>query len=263
MNEEHWFRVLRNGAHHYDENLSRLKELLVANRGYVWERPVGEDVILLLSGGMDSVVLADVLLREWDCRVVLMHFLRGARSQKWEEASFDYFCDFYRNRYPKQVLDCVKVSLEVPLRLHREFMDSARQKVMGLPLRNATMWFNAMAQAVFLSGKWGRTIRTVVTGSVGEDDTSPESGLLAVLAATVATCCCLGMWTYQVSAPFIDGTLGRKWTKVDVIEYSENHSIPLDRTRSCFEDNSQPCGKCLGCTNRDKAFSLYAQRSAT
>lgn len=268
MAENPWKRLLHRGGQYYWENVAALKALLARNRGYAWEPPRGEHVILLCSGGMDSTVLVDWVIRHWDCRVILLYFRRHSKNQRWEEEAVDFFHAFYRDRYPAHVVELVKLDVEVPSRLNKEYMDRERQAVFMLPMRNATLWTNAFTQAVYLSGKYDTTIRTVLVGSICEDLTTPESGVLALLAGTVLACVGMGLWFYQLLAPYYGGyptrdTAESAMDKVALLQYAREHAIPVERSRSCFGATEDPCNECLACINRNKAYARFQARDAS
>jgi 7-cyano-7-deazaguanine synthase in queuosine biosynthesis len=253
--QKYWRDMLNRNGKNYLQNIYAIEEILTTNRGYVRDIPRDEIVIVLLSGGVDSVALIDILIGEWNCRVIPIYFQRNAKNQHWEELAFDYFYSFYLKKYPNNMLESLKLPIEIPTRINKQFLDRNRQKILGLPLRNSIMWNNAFTQAVYLSGKYKDTIRTVVVGSVLEDDASPESGLLGILSSTLNTCVCTGVWYYQILAPFLDGCLGKKWNKLDLLEYAHTNDIPIGKSRSCFGSEKEACGTCLACENRDKAIA--------
>jgi len=252
--EDHWCKLLSQGGKRYKENVEAIKQILIENRGYVNEIPRDEFVILLFSGGMDSTILIDILIREWNCKLILLYFRRDSKNQKWEEQAVDYFFNYFKQKYPNNIMELLKIELQIPLRINKEYMNRERQKYFGLPMRNATMWTNAWAQAVYLSEKYKTTIRTVCVGSIKEDLTSVESGILSVFSGTLHVNICMGIWYYQIMAPYLDGSLDLIFDKTEIIHYAQKYNIPIENTRSCFEADEQPCGKCLACENRDKAF---------
>jgi len=254
MNEEYWQRLLAQNSKLYGQNVNSIEAILVENRGYLREIPQDEHVILIFSGGMDSTILIDTIIRKWNCKVILLYFKRKSKNQKWEEKSIDFFFNFYQKRFPQNLVELIKLEIEIPSRLNKEYMDRSRQKVMMLPLRNAIMWGNAFTQAVYLSGKYGTTIRTVIAGSVKEDLSSPESGILSILSQNVHTCISMGLWYYQLLAPFIDNSLEKRYSKVDLLQYATKYKIPIERSRSCFGPDEAPCNKCLACKNRNNAY---------
>ena len=257
MSEQYWRRLLEQNGKLYRQNVNSIKLILNENRGFVAEIPTNEYVLLLFSGGMDSTILVDLIVRKWNCKIILLYFRRNARNQIFEEESVEFFFDFYKNRFPNNVLELQKLEIEIPSRVNKEYLDRARQNILGLPLRNSTMWDNAFAQAVFLSGKYKTTIRTIVVGSVKEDETSPESGILSILAFNLHVCISMGVWHYQLLAPFIDGTMEKSYRKLDLLQYAKQFQIPIEKTRSCFGNTKESCNACLACENRNKAYKEF------
>lgn len=219
------------------------------------ERPRGEYVILLFSGGMDSVTLFDILIQKWDCKVIPLYFMRHAGNESWELEAVHYFHDFYKQKYPDNVLDLELLEIEIPSRQNKQYFDRERQKYLGLPLRNHIMWSNAFTQAVYLSGKYNTTIRSVVVGSVLDDGNSPESGMFAINAYNLSVCASLGIWHYQLMAPLIDESLDKIYTKKDLVTYCINNQIMLNKSRSCFSKQKEPCLECLACQNKTQALN--------
>jgi 7-cyano-7-deazaguanine synthase in queuosine biosynthesis len=252
--EYYWKRQYELNGAKYEQNVNTIAAALMDNRGYIFEDPVGETVIVMCSGGMDSITLVDVAIRRWKCNVIMLYFRRDAKNQKWEEQAVDFFYEFYKERHPENMLELVKLDIQIPSRVNKEHFDRVRQKIMGLPLRNATMWCNAFAQAVYLSGKYKTTIRTILVGSVMEDGDNPESGILSILAQTLLACIGMGLWYYQIRAPFIEG---KGWNKEDLIKHCRIHGIPIKKSRSCFGYDEEPCHECTACVNRDRAFEKF------
>ena len=80
MDEEYWRRMLSQGSKLYGENVNSVTEILLQNRGWIFEIPQDEHVILLCSGGMDSAVLIDLIIRKWNCKVIILYFERNAKN---------------------------------------------------------------------------------------------------------------------------------------------------------------------------------------
>jgi len=219
-----------------------------------YEIPYQEYVILLFSGGMDSTCLFDLIIQQWGCKVIPLYFVRNAKNEQWERESITYFYNLYKEKYPDHVMDLELINIEIPSRQNKDYLDRDRQEIMGLPLRNHIMWSNAFTQAVYLSGKYNHTIRTVISGSVKDDGDNPESGLFSILTYNLSMCASLGIWSYQLMAPLIDGTLSKIYTKKDLVQYAKENTIPLDKSRSCFSSKEEPCNICTACLNKNNAF---------
>jgi len=253
--EAYWFNQLKANAQGYNDRIDTIKKMLINKRGYYFEKPEGEHVILLYSGGVDSTTLIDLVASKWNAKIILLYIRRGSRNQQYEENAVDFFYDFYKNRYPDNIIDLVKIETDVPTRVNKEYFDKNRRKVMGYPMRNSIMWSLGVSQAVYLGEKYETTIRTVLVGSVGDDSDSPESGYLSVLSMSLHACICLGTWNFQVNAPLMDNSfkVGGMFKK-DLVAYCRQNDIPIEKSRSCFEASEEPCGQCLACIHRMKAF---------
>ncbi len=256
--EEYWKRQLNYHGKQYQLNLDAIKQLLIKNRGYVYEVPHEEIVIVLFSGGMDSAILIDLVIKYWKCKVILLHFLREAKNEKWENEAVDFFHNFYKKKYPNNILELIKLRIQIPSRVNKEYLDRTRQKILGLPMRNSTMWNNAITQAIYLSGKHESTIRTILAGSVIDDLDNPESGPLSLLSQTLHSCMCTATWNLQVWAPLTDDSIRKDgFSKHDLIIYAKQENIPIEKSRSCFGDAKDPCNECLACINRNNAFQEF------
>ena len=260
--EEYWKRQLNYHGKNYQSNMEVLKQILVKNRGYVYENPHEELVIILFSGGMDSTILIDLVIKKWKCKVILLHFLRDAKNEKWENKSVDFFHKFYKNKYPENVLELIKLKIQIPSRVNKEYSNRVRQKILGLPMRNSTMWNNAVTQAIYLTGKYDSTIRTILAGSVIDDLDNPESGPLSLLSQTLHSCLCTATWNLQIWSPLTDDSLKKGgYSKLDLINHAKKENIPIEKSRSCFKSKVEPCNECLACVNRNNAFQEFKKSS--
>jgi 7-cyano-7-deazaguanine synthase len=241
---------------HYAENVAAIDAILRRERGYVFEVPYGEDVVALVSGGLDSVLMVDLLLDEWKCRVHPLYVCRGARADPFEKSAFDFYCAFYRERFGQQVAQPVELTQEVPPRELKGHFPAERLRVVGHPMRNAVLQSLAVMVAVALNGQHGLSIRTVFSGSVAEDTTSPELGLLGLRVQTLSTCVHLGEWTWQVTSPMTEPAVrARPLDDCDLILRALRRDIPLQYTRSCFGSEARACGTCGACVKRLRAFA--------
>lgn len=238
----------------YGSNLKAIEQILMNERGYIFEKPVGKDVVVLYSGGLDSTVMIDVIIKEWDSVVYPLYITRGARSQKFEEEAFDFFVKFYKEKYPDSMGTPKKMKFDIPPHELKEDIPKERLLTIGHPMRNSTMQNLAVMYAVSLESS-GRDIKTILTGSVREDTTEPELGLLSLRAQTLNTCINTGDWRWQISSPLTEQTLpGRPLDKVDLIKHAIENNIPLEKTRTCFSADEIADGVCIGCQKRLNAF---------
>lgn len=239
----------------YYSNLSKIESILMHERHFISRLPTGEDVVVPCSGGLDSVVMINMIIEEWNVKVHPLYIRRGARSEKFEEQAFDFFKGFYKDRFPENMGEATKLDYEIPPKQFKEYFPKELALTVGHPLRNSTIQNLAVMYAVALNGKLGTNIKTILTGSVGEDNTEPELGILSLRAQTLNTCINMADWEWQVTSPLIDTTLRKKSIyKTDLIEYALRKSIPLEKTRTCFSADETADGTCFACKKRLDAF---------
>ncbi len=72
-------------------------------------------------------------------------------------------------------------------------------------------------------------------GSTKEDENSPESGSLSILIGSLNACICMGVWYYQILAPYLDQSFGKVMSMLDLLQYCNQWQIPIEKTRSRSE----------------------------
>src|SRR5262249_6911683 len=155
----------------------------------------------------------------------------------YEEAAFDFYVDFYRERFGGRFAPPIKLDLDVPPRSLKPHFPAERLRVVGHPMRNVVLQSLAVMTAVALNGRDRPSIPAVFSGAVAEDTRSPELGLLGLRAQTLSTCVHLGEWTWQVTSPMTEPAVRpRPLDDRDLILRAARRGIPLQYTRSCFAE---------------------------
>ncbi|VVB78018.1 7-cyano-7-deazaguanine synthase [uncultured archaeon] len=247
----------------YSENVVLIEAILQMNRKYVTRIPNKESVVALCSGGLDSIVMINSLIENNSAKVYPLFIKRGARAEKHEENSFDFFIDFYKKRFPSNIGDGFKLEYKVPPKEFKQYFPKELSLTQGLPLRNSTMQNLAVMYAVSLNGRYNLNIKTIFSASTGDDFIEPEQGLLSLRTQTLSTCVQLGDWDWQITSPFTDpniiseNSLGKDYHPIfkrDIIEYAMQNFIPVEKTRTCFSSDLVADGTCFACQKRLKAF---------
>src|SRR5262249_30191300 len=145
---------------------------------------------------------------------------------------------------------------EVPPLALKPHFSAERLRVVGHPMRNVVLQSLAVTTAVALNSRDGLSIRTVFSGSVAEDTTGPELGLLGLGVQTLSTCVHLGEWCWQVTSPMTETAVRpRPLDDRDLILRALDREIPLKQTRSCFGEARRADGTCNACKKRLRAFA--------
>lgn len=242
------------------EIIKRVETIFKYRRGYVFKIPKNEDVAVLASGGLDSTVTIDMIIRSWNVRVHPLFIKRNARATAYEEESFDYFIDFYSKRFSNNLMEPYKIEVEVPPLSLKKYKRSDQLVRLGHPMRNASLQNLGIQYAAYLEGEKNIKVNTILTSTVG-DDSFPHSSLLALRVENLTACIDSGNWQLQVTSPLLDNQLeGRPIFKKDLILYAEKHKIPLEFTRTCIEGCQIPDGTCNECKERLRAFEAAKRK---
>ncbi len=239
----------------YFGNTLHLDALLMNERGYVSREPYKENVVALISGGLDSIVMVNKLIEDYGAIIHPLFIRRGARAEKFEENAFDLFMEFYKRKFPNNISEEFKLDYCIPpIELKQNFPEPMALSI-GHPLRNSTMQNLAVMYAISLSGSKGLDIKSIFSASTKDDNTEPEQGLLSLRAQTLSACIQLGDWRWNLTSPLIDPYLTENpVSKSGLIQYALQHFIPLEKTRTCFSGQEIADGTCFACQKRLKAF---------
>ena len=244
----------------YSENIKAIEAILENERGFVSRVNAKDNVVALCSGGLDSTVMIAYAIGALGATVHPLFIRRGARAEKFEEAAFDFFMDFFKQKYGDKLGHVQKMDLAIPPKEFKGEFKREMVNTVGHPMRNSTLQNMAVNYAMALEGKYGIEVRTIFSGSVFDDNTEPELGLLSLRAQTLNTCIQTGDWKWQITSPFTDPGIytnqnGLKaMSKADLIRYAKETGIPLEKTRTCFSSDEEADGSCLACVKRLKAF---------
>lgn len=240
--------------------LKKVEDIFIARRGFIFKPPDNESVLILASGGLDSTVTIDLIIKEWNVKVYPLFIRRTARATLYEERAFDFFMDFYKKRFPRNLMQSYKVETEVPPLSLKRYKRTNQLTTLGHPMRNAALQNIAAQYAAKLEATKNVKVNTILASTIG-DDTFPHSSLLALRIENLAVCVDTGNWRMQVTSPLIDNQLpNRPLYKKDLIVYAGKHKIPLEHTRTCIEAVEIPDGTCSECLCRLRAFKAAGRK---
>ena len=234
--------------------LLKINQLFLHRRGYVSRVPKNEDVVFIVSGGLDSSISLDLVIREWGVNVYPLFVRRNARATKFEEESAMYFVNYFQKKYPKHMQNLEIVETEVPPLQFKKYSEPDRLQKLGHPMRNVVLQSLGVQYAQKLRAVSAPTLHTVLTSTVG-DDSFPHSSLQALRSTNLSVCIDTGDWEWLVTSPLIDSEYdNRPLFKRDLIMYAVKNKIPMDMTRTCIEADKIPDGTCSECLGRLRAF---------
>ncbi|MCE5304686.1 MAG: 7-cyano-7-deazaguanine synthase QueC [Chloroherpetonaceae bacterium] len=209
--------------------------------------------IVLLSGGMDSAVVAAVALNDgYD--VSALHLNYGQRTQSRELQAFYDLCEYYSIQeklivdieYLNQIGGTSLIDKSIPI--PKNAVENTRIPNTYVPFRNGNILAIAVSWAEVI-GADAIYIGANTIDSSGYPDTSKEFLEAFELAANLGTKFGIaGSSKLKIKAPLID------LSKKDIVLKGKELNVPFELTWSCYEDNEIACGECDSCLLRLRGF---------
>lgn len=226
--------------------------------------PARARAVVLLSGGMDSVVCAALAVRDYE--TAALHVSYGQRTQAREKQAFTRICDRLgigkRLLLENKVLSAIggsaltDSSIEVPAA-----GDEIGQQipVTYVPFRNAHFIAAGVSWAEVLDAS-KVFIGAVAQDSSGYPDCRPEYYEAFNRVIRVGT----KAGDIEIATPLIG------LRKSEIVKLGLELGAPFDLTWSCYSREDRACGACESCVLRLRAFAAagakdpipYAVRSA-
>lgn len=256
QSETEILKIVKENQKNFEVNKKTIEKILMQERNFIIDIRKGDSVVLLISGGLDSVITLSYIVEIFDLNVYPLFIKRGARAEEKELEAAQYYIKFYQERYGEKVKDLFILNDEdIPAKQLKNDFPKERMKAIGHPLRNSTLQNYAVMYATYVNAKYNENIRTILTGSVGDDTTCPELSILSLRSQNLNVCINLGDWNWQITSPLIDPELtDRIIFKKDLILWAKEKKIPLNKTRTCVSDTEIADGTCSECKRRLKVF---------
>lgn len=209
-----------------------------------------EKVIVLLSGGMDSLVCAGLATRDYQ-DVYALHMNYGQKTSARERISFDEICDFYKiPREKRKIIDMTFLKQIGGSSLTDESIevktfkgDSAVIPDSYVPFRNSIILSLAVSWAEVV-GAQKLFIGANHEDSPGYPDCRPsyyEAFNKVILEGTKAS-------NIQILTPVIS------MKKRDIVLKGKELNVPFELSWSCYKSSAKACGQCDSCALRLRGF---------
>ncbi len=237
----------------------------------------GEAVILLLSGGLDSICLWNMLLNKYKLNVYPIFFLNPQKksTNNPQKKSIDFFSKIFKKKYKNlfhevfikeyetsfsfsNVKDKNRIWTDLPNIVNNLTYDPLYKlhipTLINNPSRLGIFSFGAYEYAYALKFYKGIYCNNIYFGIVPEDGVNLRESTLTVLRSiNLSMCLMLGNFEWQVSAP-IEKKSGFYFTKGELTKFAHKIGLPLDKTWSCGKNNMIHCGVCFNCETRKATF---------
>jgi 7-cyano-7-deazaguanine synthase len=204
--------------------------------------------IVLLSGGMDSLVTAAIAVRD-NAAVCFLHVNYGQRTESKELECFQNLCNHYKPEkslviemdWLGQIGGSTLTDTSIEIKDH-----NGNKEIPGtyVPFRNANLISAAVA--------WAEVIQadSIYIGAVEEDSSGyPDCRIVFFqsMQKTIETGT-LNTKPLMIITPVIG------LTKQQIVRLGTELNVPFEYSWSCYKNNLIACGVCDSCYLRLKAF---------
>lgn len=265
--------ILKSRELEYPEIIKQIEAIFREERGYIFQIPEPKSpVILLVSGGLDTTVIWNLLLEKYKLHVYPLFLKRGQKRTKQEEKSVDYFSSYFKEKFPKLYHQPMKINAPNPpfeirwsiTSISNELINPNSKQKRGVPQLIQIMTMYACQYAAYLEIAKNLHIRTIFCGVVAHDgEVFSYETLTALRTINLDLCVSTHDFSWQVTSLAIEPYLDRFWDKADLIREGDKLKLPLEYTWSCFHARKVHCGSCPGCNFRQKSFIQVGVKDKT
>ncbi len=253
------------------EVVNKIESYLQKRRGWVCRLPKkGSSVILLLSGGIDSLVAWELLTKKFGLKVYPFFVDAGSKGSR---ISVNFFTKYFKKKYP--------VLFEQPFIIKHKFLNYkfeslfnlkqlpgnkildviASQKYhqtevpffSGLSMLSA---YHAVNYLEYLEFKKNIKVNTIICGVTAQDGISVRTQTLTFMRSLMLNIILfLNNFDLQFFSLFFEKEFDFFVQKEEIIKLGANLKLPLNKSYSCYFKNRYHCGDCLGCITRQLRFN--------
>jgi 7-cyano-7-deazaguanine synthase in queuosine biosynthesis len=259
--KEIW-QIINNRKLENPEIIRLVENILRKNSQGIFLNKIEGKVVLLISGGMDSVIVWAYLLKE-KVHVYPVFFNRGQRRAAIEKSSVQYFERLYKKKYlkywhPVKYINAFNPPKEIrfPITISsNEIVNAKKGQKRGIPVYTNMLFSVAVQYAYYLEITTGVKVRTVIGAFMASDGWGiGDETLTAMRSINMTVCALTHDYSWRTIALPIEKDLGYFFDKEDFIKWAIIEKIPLEKTRSCIMWGKSHCGKCISCVARQNAF---------
>lgn len=204
--------------------------------------------LILLSGGLDSLVALDYSIKHQNYDVLLaLTFDYGQKSAEKEIETSAKICHYYGIRHKVITLDWLKEITKTGLVSENMIPETN----FHTPESASSVWVpNRNALFLNIAGSFCDAIGyeyIIYGGNKEEGETFPDNteNFRKKVSDLFKTSTLVHP---EVTAPLIN------YNKDDIVRIAVRDSVPLEFVWSCYNKGSKHCGKCESCNNLKKAL---------
>jgi 7-cyano-7-deazaguanine synthase len=204
--------------------------------------------VVLVSGGMDSLVTTAVATRER--KLAMLHISYGQRTEKRELKAFNAIADFYQaeHRMTASIAHLAQIGgsslTDRQVEVSRADLESKEIPTSYVPFRNAHLLSIATSWAEVI-GADRIYIGAVAEDSSGYPDCRPEYYEAFQRAIDIGT---KPETKIEIVTPVI------QLRKSEIVRLGAELGAPLELSWSCYKREDVACGECDSCALRLRGF---------
>jgi len=263
------------------ELVETIEKYLKKKRGYVFKMPKkGSPVILLLSGGLDSVSAWKILLREYEYTVYPIFFHRGTKRYRQELASVNYFYGLFRREEGLRCRKPFEISTTIPPKEFERYSKPENLHPVHIldaldPGRNVSRFFNIGVLPYvfpFFAAAYARNLYYSenifiphIFSAVGAGDglVVPSQTFTALRSTMLDMCVATAQYYWEFTSLLIEPEIGHYIEKGELLSAAAKLGVPLEKTWSCYKPGRIHCGECQACLYRRLAFKRARLKDKT
>jgi len=209
-----------------------------------------ELAIVLVSGGMDSLVTAAIAYTMYD-NLAFLHLNYGQKTEQKEHSSFHKIADFYK--VPSKLRKIINVDYFTHIggsSLTDDKIEVSDYKGASQDIPNSYVPFRN-THIVAMAVSWGEVIgaKKIFIGAVYEDSSGyPDCRPSYIKALNQLIKEGTKKGDIEVITPVIH------MKKSEIVKKAIELKAPLELSWSCYKNEDRACGKCDSCMLRLKGF---------
>jgi 7-cyano-7-deazaguanine synthase in queuosine biosynthesis len=242
---------------HKLENMTTINTIehwLNKKRGFVFKMPpANTSVIISFSGGLDSTVLAALLLQKYKLILYPFYVADQPRS-KIEIKRAKKIIKYFQKKYPSRIMPLICYEGYTGEWAYRNTeLDFTNRFLVNAVIDIRQQLSLLHSQYVFQN--YGVNATTMFCGIQYHDGNFNPAQTLTGLRATLFNMCIkTNRYDWQFASLFLEKELGFLLEKTDLIKIGAALNLPLELTWSCFRSGRFHCGKCGNCYVRRESF---------
>lgn len=253
--------------------LTTLNSYLVKQRGYIVKLPrPGTPVISLMSGGLDTTVVTEYLLRVLKLQVYPVYMNRYKPNSKKAAQTVSYFSKRFTKLFPDLYHPPITFDIHIPpkplektiFKSQNDVVPHFAHKHKGIPFQPNVYAYWCAYYARSLYEQHHINIHTVIGAWIpSNSDWYSYETVTAFRLIMLNLVIMIGDNSFQFFSLPMEPELGYFFDKETLIQWGQLVGVPLEKTWTCRGGGIFQCGHCTQCSVRREKFRLSGIRDRT